>query len=226
LTPPTIVRTIPRAEPDLITRLGECGVATVHEAMGRTGLLDASIRPIFTGARVAGSAVTVMCAPADNLMIHAAVSVVRPGDVLVVTTFSPSSAGMFGELLGESCRAHGVAGLVIDGGVRDTAQLTALGFPVWSRAIWAQGTTKVVAGSVNLPIVCAGAQVHPGDVIIGDADGVVVVPQAEAASVVAAAEARLAQEARMRERLRAGELGLDVHGLREALEKSGVKWVD
>jgi 4-hydroxy-4-methyl-2-oxoglutarate aldolase len=215
-----------RAEPDLINRLGQCGVATVHEAMGRRGLLDASIRPIFAGARAAGSAVTVMCAPADNLMIHAAIAVVRPGDVLIVTTFSPSNAGMFGELLGESCRAHGVAGLVIDAGVRDTAQLTALGFPVWSRAIWAQGTTKVVAGSVNLPIVCAGAHVHPGDVIIGDADGVVVVPRADTPSVVAAAEARLAQEAEMRERLRAGELGLDVHGLRDALEQSRVKWVD
>jgi 4-hydroxy-4-methyl-2-oxoglutarate aldolase len=223
---PTIVMNIPRADPDHIRRLGECGVATVHEAMGRVGLLDAGIRPIFPGARVAGSAVTVICGPGDNLMIHAAVSVVRPGDVLVVTTFSPSNAGMFGELLGESSRAHGVAGLVIDTGVRDTAELTALGFPVWSRAIWAQGTTKAIAGSVNVPIVCAGARVHPGDVMVGDADGVVVIPRAKAASVVAAAEERLAKEARTRERLRAGELGLDIYGLRDVLAKEGVTWED
>jgi 4-hydroxy-4-methyl-2-oxoglutarate aldolase len=224
VTPPTIVRNISRADPEHIRRLGECGVATVHEAMGRVGLLDAGIRPIFPGARVAGSAVTVMCGPGDNLMIHAAVSVVRPGDVLVVATFSPSNAGMFGELLGESSRAHGVAGLVIDAGVRDTAELTAMGFPVWSRAIWAQGTTKAIAGSVNVAIVCAGARVQPGDLIVGDADGVVVIPRTEAPAVVAAAEERLAKEARTRERLRAGELGLDIYGLRDVLAKENVKW--
>jgi 4-hydroxy-4-methyl-2-oxoglutarate aldolase len=223
---PKIVRNIPRADLEQIRRLGECGVATVHEAMGRVGLLDAGIRPIFPGARVAGSAVTVICGPGDNLMIHAAVSVVRPGDVLVVTTFSPSNAGMFGELLGESSRAHGVAGLVIDAAVRDTAELTAMGFPVWSRAIWAQGTTKAIAGSVNVPIVCAGAGVHPGDVIVGDADGVVVIPRAEAPAAVAAAEERVAKEARTRERLRAGELGLDIYGLREILAKEDVSWED
>jgi 4-hydroxy-4-methyl-2-oxoglutarate aldolase len=223
---PTIVRNVLRADPAHIRRLGECGVATVHEAMGRVGLLDAGIRPIFPDARVAGSAVTVICGPGDNLMIHAAVSVVRPGDVLVVTTFSPSNAGMFGELLGESSRAHGVAGLVIDAAVRDTAELTAMGFPVWSRAIWAQGTTKAIAGSVNVPIVCAGAGVHPGDVIVGDADGVVVIPRAEAPAAVAAAEERVAKEARTRERLRAGELGLDIYGLREILAKEDVSWED
>ena len=226
MSSPTIVRNIPRADPQHIKRLGECGVATVHEAMGRTGLLDAAIRPICPGARAAGSAVTVMCAPGDNLMIHAAVSVVRPGDVLVVTTFSPSNTGMFGELLGESCRAHGVAGLVMDSGVRDTAELTAMGFPVWSRVIWAQGTTKLVAGSVNVPIVCAGGLVHPGDVIVADADGVVVIPRTEAAQVAAASEERVAKEARTRERLRAGELGLDIYSLRDVLTKEGVTWED
>ena len=223
---PTIVRSIPRAEAEHITRLGECGVATVHEAMGRTGLLEPAIRPIFPAARVAGSAITVSCAAGDNLMIHAALAVVQPGDVLVVATSSPSTAGMFGELLAESCKAHGVAGLVIDAGVRDTAELTTMGFPVWSRAVWAQGTTKAIPGSVNVPIGCAGALVHPGDVIVADADGVVIVPRADAASVVTAANERLAKETRTRERLRAGELGLDIYGLREVLNTHGVQWVD
>jgi len=223
---PTIVRSILRADAEHITRLGECGVATVHEAMGRTGLLEPAIRPIFPGARVAGSAVTVSCAAGDNLMIHAAIAVVRPGDVLVVTTSAPSSDGMFGELLAESCRAHGVAGLVIDAGVRDTAELTVMGFPVWSRAVWAHGTTKAIPGSVNVPIGCAGALVHPGDVIVGDADGVVVVPRADAVSVVTAANERLAREARTRERLKGGELGLDIYGLRDVLNTHGVQWID
>ena len=223
---PTIVRNILRADPEDVRQLGECGVATVHEAMGRTGLLDCAIRPIFPGARMAGSAVTVYCAPGDNLMIHAAVAVVRPGDVLVVTTFSPSTAGMFGDLLGESCKAHGVAGLVMDASVRDTADLTAMGFPAWSRAIWAQGTTKAIPGSVNIPIVCAGALVHPGDVVVGDADGVVIVPRADAPLVVAAATDRIAKEQPIRERLRAGELGLDIHGLRDVLAAQNVRWID
>ena len=223
---PTIVRTILRADSDHVRQLGECGVATVHEAMGRKGLVDAAIRPMFPTARAAGSAVTVYAAPGDNLMIHAALAVVRPGDVLVVTTFSPSLAGMFGDLLGESCKAHGVGGLVIDASVRDTAELTAMGFPVWSRAVWAQGTTKAVAGSVNVPIVCAGALVHPGDVIVGDADGVVVVLRADAPAIVAAARDRVAKEHETRARLRAGELGLDMYGLRDVLAAQGVKWID
>jgi 4-hydroxy-4-methyl-2-oxoglutarate aldolase len=214
---PTIVRTIARADPDVIVQLGAAGVATVHEAQGQSGLLRPDIRPIHPGARVAGSAVTVLCAPGDNLMIHAAIAVVRPGDVLVVATTSESTDGMFGDLLAESCIAHGVAGLVIDAGVRDT---------VWSRAVCAQGTSKTRAGSVNVPIVCAGASVSPGDVIVGDADGVVVVPRVSAASVAAAAAERIAKEERTRARLKAGELGLDIYGLRDMLARRGVVWRD
>ena len=223
---PTIVRTIPRADPSQISRLGACGVATVHEAQGRTGLLRPYMRPIYRDARVAGSAVTVLCGPGDNLMIHAAIAVVQPGDVLVVATTSESTDGMFGELLAESCRAHGVAGLVIDAGVRDTVEIAALNFPIWSKAVSAQGTMKTIPGSVNVPVVCAGASVAPGDVIVGDADGVVVVPHETAAVVVAAADQRLQKEARTREQLKAGVLGLDIYGLREVLAQRGVVWRD
>jgi len=223
---PTIVRTIARAAPADISRLGAAGVATVHEAQGRSGLLRPYMRPVYATARVAGSAVTVLCAPGDNLMLHAAIAVVQPGDVLVVATFSESTDGMFGELLAESCRAHGVAGLVIDAGVRDTAEISAMAFPVWSKAVSAQGTAKTIAGSVNVPIVCAGASVAPGDVVIGDADGVVVVPRESAAAVAAAADARLAKEEGTRQRLKAGELGLDIYGLRDVLAQRGVVWRD
>jgi 4-hydroxy-4-methyl-2-oxoglutarate aldolase len=223
---PTIVRTIPRADQSHISRLGACGVATVHEAQGRTGLLRPYMRPIYRDARVAGSAVTVLCGPGDNLMIHAAIAVVQPGDVLVVATTSESTDGMFGELLAESCRAHGVAGLVIDAGVRDTVEIAALNFPIWSKAVSAQGTMKTIPGSVNVPVVCAGASVAPGDVIVGDADGVVVVPRETAAVVVAAADQRLQKEARTREQLKAGVLGLDIYGLREVLAQRGVVWRD
>jgi 4-hydroxy-4-methyl-2-oxoglutarate aldolase len=223
---PTIVRTISRAAAADISRLGSAGVATVHEAQGRSGLLRPYMRPIYAAARVAGSAVTVLCGPGDNLMIHAAIAVVQPGDVLVVATFSESTDGMFGELLAGSCRAHGVAGLVIDAGVRDTAELSAMEFPVWSKAVSAQGTAKTIAGSVNVPIVCAGASISPGDVVIGDADGVVIVPRESAAAVAAAAEARLAKEEATRKRLEAGELGLDIYGLREVLAQRGVTWRD
>jgi 4-hydroxy-4-methyl-2-oxoglutarate aldolase len=223
---PAIVRTILRADSPDISRLAAAGVATVHEAQGRTGLLRPYMRPVYEAARVGGSAVTVLCAPGDNLMIHAALAVVRPGDVLVVATFSESTDGMFGELLAESCRAQGVAGLVIDAGVRDTTEITALGFPVWSKAVSAQGTTKTVPGSVNIPVVCAGASVVPGDVIVGDADGVVVVPRESAATVVSAVDERLAKEERTRARLRAGELGLDIYGLRDVLTQRGVAWRD
>lgn len=223
---PTIVRTIARADPDAIRRLGAAGVATVHEAQGKTGLLRPYMRPIDSSARLAGSAVTVLCGAGDNLMIHAAIAVVQPGDVLVVATLTESVDGMFGELLAESCRAHGVAGLVIDSGVRDTTEIAALGFPVWSKAISAQGTSKTIAGSVNVPIVCAGASVSPGDVIVGDADGVVVVPRDSAIAVVTAVDQRLAKEERTRARLKAGELGLDIYGLRDVLAKRGVVWRD
>jgi 4-hydroxy-4-methyl-2-oxoglutarate aldolase len=223
---PTIVRTILRADPTCIERLGAAGVATVHEAQGRTGLLRPYLRPIYPAARAAGSAVTVLCAPGDNLMIHAAMAVVQPGDVLVVATFSDSTDGMFGELLAESCRARGVTGLVIDAGVRDTAEITALGFPVWSKAVSAQGTSKAIAGSVNVPVVCAGASISPGDAIVGDADGVVAVPRDTVATVVAAVEERRAREDRTRARLKAGELGLDLYGLRDVLAQQGVVWRD
>jgi 4-hydroxy-4-methyl-2-oxoglutarate aldolase len=223
---PAIVRTIQRADPSDITHLGVFGVATVHEAQGRTGLLLPYMRPVFATARVAGSAVTVLCGAGDNLMLHAALAVVRPGDVLVVATAEESTHGMFGELLAESCLAHGVAGLVIDAGVRDISEIAALGFPVWSKAISAQGTTKTFAGSVNLPVVCAGATVEPGDVVVGDADGVVVVRRESAAAIVAAAHQRIEKEARTRERLKAGELGLDIYGLRDVLDQRGVVWRD
>jgi len=221
-----IVSTIQRAPAELISRLGDCGVATVHEAQGRTGLMRPYMRPLDARSRVAGSAVTVLCHPGDNLMLHAALSVVRPGDLLVVATVSPSTDGMFGELLGQSCRARGVAGLVIDAGVRDVTDLIAMPFPVWSRAVHAQGTEKKIAGCVNVDVICAGVLVRPGDVVVADADGVVVVPRGQAAVVVGASDARVEKERRTRERLMAGELGLDIYGLREVLVAQGTEWRD
>ena len=223
---PRIVRNIDRPDPELVRKLGESGTATVHEAQGRTGLMLPYMRPIYPEARIASPAVTVLCHPGDNLMFHAAIEVCRPGDALVVTTHSDSTDGMFGELLATSCRAHGIAGLVIHAGVRDVADLTAMKFPAFSRAISAQGTVKETAGYVNVDITCAGALVRPGDIIVADQDGVVVVPRQQAADVVRACEARLAKEAKNRERLRAGELGLDMYGLREKLRNLGVEWVD
>lgn len=184
------------------------------------------MRPVYASARVAGSAVTVSCAPGDNLMIHAAIEVCRDGDVLVVTTTSESTDGMFGDLLAVSARTHGVRGLVIDAGVRDTADLTAMDFPVWSKAVSAQGTVKATPGWVNVPVVCAGASVRPGDVIVGDADGVVVVPRENAAEVARLGGERVAKEEKTRERLRAGELGLDFYGLRAKLKEMGVQWIE
>lgn len=223
---PTIVRKIQRAEADIIRTLGEQGVATVHEAQGRTGLMRPYMRPVYLTAKAAGSAVTVSCQPGDNLMIHAAMDVVQPGDILVVATTSESTDGMFGELLAVSCRAHGVAGLVIDAGCRDVADITTMNFPVWSKAISAQGTVKATAGSVNVPVVCAGAGVRAGDVIVADVDGVVVVPRHAAADIAKLGNERIAKEQKSRERLRNGELGLDFYGLRAKLTELGVRYVD
>lgn len=223
---PTIVRRIPRADAAVIARLGELGVASVHEAQGRTGLMRPYMRPIYPAAKAAGSALTISCHPGDNLMIHAAIEVCQPGDVLVVTTTSESTDGMFGDLLAVSARAHGVTALVIDAGVRDVTDLAAMDFPVWSKAISAQGTVKATPGSVNVTVICAGAIVRPGDVIVADMDGVVVVPRGDAAEVARLGAERVAKEEGTRERLRRGELGLDFYGLRARLTELGVQYID
>lgn len=223
---PTIVRNFRRADATVIGTLGQHGVATVHEAQARSGLMRPYLRPIYPAARAAGSAVTVLCAPGDNLMIHAAIEVCKPGDILVVTTMSESTDGMFGELLAVSARAHGVVGLIIDAGVRDVADLTRMEFPVWSKAVSAQGTVKATAGSVNVPVVAAGALVNPGDVIVADVDGVVIVPRDRASEVVRLGEERLVKEEKSRQRLRNGELGLDFYGLRTKLTELGAQWID
>jgi 4-hydroxy-4-methyl-2-oxoglutarate aldolase len=221
-----VVHRIQRPDAGVIKILGNAGTATVHEAQGRSGLMRPYMRPIYPTARVAGPAVTVSCQAGDNLMIHASIAVCQPGDVLVVVTTSESTDGMFGELLGVSCQAHGITGLIIDAGVRDTAELTSMNFPVWSKAVSAQGTVKASPGDVNIPIVCAGAMINPGDVIVADADGVVVVPREKAAQVAQASEARIAKEEKTRQRLRSGELGLDFYGLRAKLVEMGVEFVD
>src|SRR5262245_21915492 len=222
----TVVRNIHRAEPETLAALERLGVATVHEAQGRTGLMLPYLRPLWPGARIAGSAVTALCHPGDNWMIHVACEVIRKGDVLVVACSSESTDGAFGELLATSVQALGVRGVVLDMGCRDSAEITGLRSPLWSRAISARGTVKATLGWVNLPVVCAGAGVRPGDVIVADDDGVVVVPRLDAARVARAGEERERKEAVTRARLQKGELGLDIYDMRKALAEKGLKYVD
>lgn len=221
-----IVRDIDRADAAVIDQLAQAGTATVHEAIGRVGYVGPDIRPIQQDVKVAGSAVTVLSHPGDNIMIHAAVEVCRPGDVLVVVNTAPSTHGMFGDLLAGSLMTHGVRGLVIDAGVRDTADLRSMRFPVWSRYVSCQGTVKNTPGSVNVPVVLGGVTIRPGDVICADDDGVVVVEREDAAWALEQSNARLAKEAATRERLNAGELGVDFYGLRDKLIEMGVEYVD